>query len=154
MNILALDIATKTGWASYVDGVTESGVWQLPTEKVELGRACCILEDRISEIIGATQFDLMFLEQPSGFGSNAGRLLGLFATALRTAYRYGAEERPITANAWRKVILGRAPRRSEAKRLVMVWARDNGFNPVDDNEADALALLAYALEIEPARVMV
>lgn len=33
MNILALDLGTKTGWAALVNGVQTSGTWQLATDK-------------------------------------------------------------------------------------------------------------------------
>ena len=71
--------------------------------------------------------------------------LGLRAIVLCESSR---AETPIpeeySADLVRQEMLGRSHfPKGTVKRHVIQWARDNGFRPADDNEADAICLWSY-----------
>ena len=91
MNILALDIATKTGWCS----PSSSGVWDFSVKRDESGGMKLIrLKAKLLEVLSAEQIKLVVLEKPAGFHKNAliheARLIGavqLVLTELGVDYR-------------------------------------------------------------------
>lgn len=145
MNILALDIAAKTGWACMVDGKVESGVFDV-SEK-DFGEAGYLFGNWIADTL--TRVGKLVIEMPISWQRNltAARCDGLYMIAQAAAHAQEIPREDVTAAKWRKAILGRGNLpRAEAKRLVLIWAHTSGFKPVDDNEAEALAILTWALE--------
>jgi hypothetical protein len=145
-SVLALDIATNTGWASHVNGRVASGVLNLPTiDYGEMGaRFSAWLADRIHEGV-----DLLVIERPtfSRITDSSYRCDGLCFLAHQTAYLHEVERREVRPKEWRKAVYddgGMSTR--EAKRHAMEWARARGFDPKTHDEAEALAILTYAME--------
>ena len=144
-NIIALDIATNTGWASHIDGRVASGVLNLPTvDYGEMGaRFTQWLADRIHEGI-----DLVVIERPtfSRITDSSYRCDGLCFAAHMTAHLHEVERREIRPKEWRKAVYGNGGMTTAvAKKHAMVWAREQGFDPKTHDEAEALAILTYAL---------
>lgn len=146
MNILAIDIGTTTGWALGTrDGSTRGGSESFAARRTE----------------GPGQRWLKFRQ----FLSDTGRATGeiqvvyyervLHHTAVQAAHVYGAFEAML--QIWCEVNQVRMVQVSPGtikkhwtgkgnadKAAMLEEARRRGHTPVDDNHADALALLSYA----------
>lgn len=81
LKILALDLATKTGWATD----TSSGVWDLkPRHGESVGMRVIRFKAKLKEIIEVEEIDLISYERPSGRNSRAiqtqSELIGVLIT--------------------------------------------------------------------------
>lgn len=143
--ILALDLATITGWAIVYGGnVYESGVWDLGAERGawHYGFLFQALYRKLDEHAKpGTQLAYELAHHRAGPATRIG--VGLNATVLLFAARRDMEP-PIsvhtaTLKKW-AVGDGRA-----GKDQVKAWARVRlGREPIDDNEADAVAVGLWA----------
>ena len=137
MNILALDVATKTGWAS----PTSSGVWDLKTKRDESGGMKLIrFKVKLTELIEAESIDLVVFERTSGFHKNAlivqAELHGVLKSLLE---ELNIEYRAYSAGEIKKHATGKG----NAKKPAMIAAAEVKWPElkiVDDNHADALWL--------------
>jgi Holliday junction resolvasome RuvABC endonuclease subunit len=153
MRILALDLATTTGWAVGGGNVkVRHGTLRLHASSlVGIGGICAELIDRVADLVVAHEPNRVIFEAPMMIGGRSAHtarvLIGLSVAVEIFCYRRSipcTEERVDTV---RSAVLGRARfgGRDEAKLAVMKWAGLVGYKPANDNEADALALLDYAL---------
>ena len=141
MNILALDIATKTGWKTK----TASGTWDLkPNRGESLGMRVVRFNSKVRELIELEKIDLVAYERPSGMHKSSimveSEMIGvlmLLCTELGIDYAcYSAPE-----------IKKFATGKGNAKKPDMVQAAiDLGYHPQDDNEADAIFLYLLAVK--------
>jgi hypothetical protein len=146
--VLALDLGQKTGWAvRNTDGAIASGMVEFKPGRFEGGgmvflrfRAWLQEVDETAGGVGAVYFE----EVRSHRGVAAAHVYGGFlahltawAEANKIPYR-GVPVATIKRHATGK---GNAD-----KDAVMAAVRAIGFDPADDNEADALALLDWALK--------
>jgi Holliday junction resolvasome RuvABC endonuclease subunit len=146
--ILALDLGQKTGWAvRNVDGAIASGTVEFKPGRFEGGgmiflrfRAWLQEVDETAGGIGAVYFE----EVRSHRGVAAAHAYGGFLAHL-TAW---AEANKIPyAGVPVATIKRHATGKGNAdKDAVIAAVRALGFDPRDDNEADALTLLDWALE--------
>ena len=68
MRILALDIATKTGFATDM----ASGVWDLKLKKGESnGMKLIRLNSKVREVVESLNIDLVVMERPAGLFKSA-----------------------------------------------------------------------------------
>lgn len=155
--ILALDIATTTGWAEGLTGERPvSGSIRLAppgsSHAAVYGAMLAFLGARLSTF----RYRLVVFEAPldprwkgAMTNTNTARLLlGLPAVVEAVAYQTGHHHpKEVTSREVRKHMLGFCPKSAEAKPLVIAKARQMGFNPKDDNEADALMVWHYARDI-------
>jgi hypothetical protein len=148
MSILALDLGARTGWSLSDDNkMITSGVVQFKQDRWQGGgmrflrfRAWL---DEIYRLSGG--FDQLYYEQVRRHaGTDASHLYGGWLAILEVwceqnsiAYA-GVPVGTIKRHATGK---GNAP-----KQAMIDAARARGFSPVDDNEADAIAILFWALE--------
>lgn len=150
--ILALDLATRIGWA-YVPTVGDeprSGVKQLPVGARGIGHFLDEAEQwvvSVCEVMGpeTVVFEAPFVG-PAGRANldTARKLLGLACIAELVCFRKGItvyEQHNATVKKW-FAGHGRAD-----KAAMIAACRKHGWNPSDDNEADALALLAYSMAL-------
>lgn len=144
--MLALDIATSTGWAMSVNGRVSSGNLTLPTDDV--GRMSTTfrrwLFDRMADGV-----DVMVVETPTAFRitDSFTRCTGLWWDAMGVAWIHEIERHEVRPSAWRKALFGKGNLTTrEAKARAMEWARDNGFEPAGHDEAEALCILSHGLE--------
>jgi hypothetical protein len=146
--ILALDLGTTTGWAMrLVDGAIVSGTMAFRPSRYEGGgmrylRFRSWLDEllRSNPSLGPVHFE----EVRRHAGTDAAHIYGGFLAHLaawcelkRIPYQgvpVGAIKRHVTGKG------------NADKQAVIAAIRARGFAPVDDNEADAIALLLWATE--------
>lgn len=140
MRILALDIATKTGWRTE----TSSGVWDFSKSKRgdSYGMRLIRFKSSLKEILDLEEIDIVVYERPAGmFKSSiivASEMIGVLIALC--------EERGIQYTAYSATEIKKfATGKGNAKKQDMIDAAISlGFNPADDNEADAIHLYNLA----------
>jgi hypothetical protein len=171
MTIVALDIATHMGWALLDPQSPERpflGSIRFPSDVEEIGRAAeslrVFLADRHQMHGGLTH--IVFEAQhvagtkkrtlPDGTKVETGgmnmkvleRLLGLAAMTEWFAHRVGAQCYKVHIGTWRKHAFGNGHmKRAEAKQRAMEECRALGFDPRNDNEAEAFFILDYYVNL-------
>jgi hypothetical protein len=142
IKIIALDMATVTGWA--VNG--QSGTFKADLKRGESPgmrflRFRSWLRSLIQTIGGV---DLLVFEQAHHRGGAATQLcVGLMTEALTAAAEHGANTMPVHSGTLKKWACGHG---KAEKKAMIERARQFGFDPVDDNEADACLLFRYAVQ--------
>ena len=139
MRILALDIATTTGWKTE----TSSGVWKLKQKKDDsTGMKLVRLKSYLKELVTLENIDVVVYERPAGMFKSAiiteseliGVVLLLCEVLSLQCTAYSATE-----------IKKSATGKGNAKKQDMIEAAVAlGFKPEDDNEADAIHLYNLA----------
>ena len=146
--ILALDLGTTTGWAIRgFDGLITSGTASFRPGRFDGGgmrylRFTNWLSeiDRLSGPINAIWFE----EVRHHAGTDAAHVYGgLMATLTAWAELRGVPYQGVPVGTIKRHATGKG---NAPKEAVIAAARGRGFSPVDDNEADAIALLLWALE--------
>jgi Holliday junction resolvasome RuvABC endonuclease subunit len=146
--ILALDLGQKTGWAvRNADGAIASGTVEFKPERLEsVGmiylrfRAWLQEVDETAGGIGAVYFEeIRFHRGVTAAHAYGGFLAHLTAWAEMLKIPY----RGVPVGTIKRHVTGRG---NADKDAVIAAVRALGFDPADDNEADALALLDWALE--------
>lgn len=158
MIILALDLATRTGWAIVRDGrVIESGVQDFSKRRgesngvlflrarkwlAEFGR---VTPAASAEGLRRATPDLVVYEQAHFRGGAATEIcVGLQTRAQEIAAEWGVESAPVPTSTLKKWATGVG--RAE-KAAMIAWAAGKiGRQPEDDNEADAIAVGLWAAE--------
>jgi Holliday junction resolvasome RuvABC endonuclease subunit len=146
--ILALDLGQKTGWAvRNTDGAIASGTVEFKPSRWEGGgmiylrfRAWLQEVDETAGSVSAVYFE----EVRSHRGTAAAHAYGGFLAHL-TAWAE-ANKIPyagVPVSTIKRHVAGKG---NADKETVIGAVRALGFDPKDDNEADALALLDWALE--------
>lgn len=148
--ILSLDLATSTGWAASVpaspSGRPKSGVWRLGTDALSLGSFFDGFDQLLSDAITVFAPRLIVYEAPilhSGqmTPATALKLQGLAALTELIAFRREVPVRQANNQTVKKFFAGYG----HAKKPDMIAAcRDRGWNIDSPDEADALAILAWA----------
>ena len=133
--ILALDIATKTGWKT----ATASGVWDLKPNRGESeGMRVVRFKSKVKEIIALEGITLVSYERPAGMHKSsimvASQMVGVL---LDLCIELNVDVACYSANEIKKFATGKG---NAGKPLMIQAAIDLGFNPKDDNEADAIHL--------------
>ena len=139
MNILALDIATTTGWKTE----TASGVWKLRQKKDDsTGMKLVRLKSYLKELIELEHIELVAYERPAGMFKSAiiseSELIGVVLLLC--------EELSLQCTAYSPTEIKKfATGKGNAKKIDMIAkAVELGYNPADDNEADAIHLYLLA----------
>ena len=138
--ILALDLGTKTGWAND----NGSGVWKFQKLKnTHPGDRFMLFEATLSEYV--ERCDSVVYEKVMGHGkggSAAAHLYGAFEGLLMKVC--ATHHKPIDhvhVSTLKKYATGNG--RANKEQMIAA-AQVRGWEPVDDNHADALWLLQYA----------
>jgi hypothetical protein len=146
--ILALDLGQKTGWAvRNVDGAIASGTAEFKPGRFEGGgmvylrfRAWLQEVDETAGGIGAVYFEeVRFHAGVTAAHAYGGYLAHLTAWAEMNRIPY----RGVPVGTIKRHAAGRG---NASKEEVIAGVQRLGFDPADDNEADALALLDWALK--------
>ena len=146
--LLALDLGTTTGWALRgSDGHIISGSASFRPQRFEGGGMRFLRFRRwISEIqqsVSDIQF-LYFEEVRRHAGVDAAHAYGGFlATLTAWCEHHGIPYQGVPVGTIKKHATGRGNARKDE---MLAAARARGHTPADDNEADALALLHWAIE--------
>jgi len=146
-NILALDLATKTGWAFRQSriGLGRSGVQDFSLRRGE-SHGLIFLRFRkwLAEFLIPGEKIFICHEQAHHRGGAATALCsGLIAETQAFAAEHGFEIMPVHSKTLKKFATGYG---NADKATMIQKAIEAGFNPVDDNEADAIHLLRYAFQ--------
>lgn len=156
-NLLALDLASKTGWACGRLGESiKSGSLKLQTE--DIGTALLSLNNHVfglhkADPLDAIYFEAPFLKPEKTTYQTIVFLNSLSSFALFIGRFLRIPVREAAVQSIRKNFLGVA-RPKDKKRAVIDECLRRGFMPVDDNEADAIALWSYgAFNQWPERLM-
>lgn len=141
MRILALDMATKTGWAWVEDGnVKESGVQDFTKRRGE-SNGVLFLRFRkwLSDTCALVRPDLIAYEQAHMRGGAATEIcVGLQTRAQEAAAELRIESVPVHTATLKKWATGSA--KAEKAAMMVKAATIINRPPVDDNEADAVCL--------------
>jgi len=150
MNILAIDLGTTTGWAlAGRDGIVKGGSERFAPKSNE----------------SQAQRWMKFRRWLSDLGQSAGEINVVYYervlhhSAVQAAHVYGGLEALLQiwceVNRVRMVTVSPGTikkhwtgKGNADKAAMIAAARAKGLSPVDDNHADALALLSYAREQE------
>ncbi|PTN01254.1 hypothetical protein C8N32_11544 [Rhodovulum imhoffii] len=146
--LLALDLGTTTGWAlRAADGLITSGTVSFRPSRYDGGgmryvRFRAWLERLATDAgpIGAIHFE----EVRRHVGTDAAHVFGgLLATLTAWAETAGVPYQGVPVGTIKRHATdkGNAP-----KEAMIAAARARGFSPADDNEADAIAILFWAIE--------
>lgn len=163
--ILTLDLASQTGWAYAPPSILRvwpRGVWRpgvvvppvvsgthrIAPPKTAFGQFFAAFEDWLGDQIWLYRPDAVVFEAPLPHQSSqdaARRALGLVATTEKVCHQKGIRAvREQANNTVKKHFTGNG----RAQKPDMLKAcRDRGWNPTDDNEGDAQALLELAVRL-------
>lgn len=148
--LLALDLGTTTGWAFLArDGSITSGSASFKPQRFEGGGMRFLRFKRwLTEIKqSADGIDAVYFEEVRRhLGVDAAHAYGGFMAHL-TAWceHHQIPYQGIPVGTIKKHATGKG---NASKDEMLAAARNLGHSPADDNEADALALLAYARSLE------
>ena len=140
MKILALDIATKTGFRTE----TSSGVWDFNKAKRgdSYGMRLIRFKSSLKEILNLEEIDIVVYERPAGqFKSSIIVASEMIGVLIALCEEKGIQYTAYSATEIKKFATGKG----NAKKQDMIDAAIAfGFNPHDDNEADAIHLYNLA----------
>lgn len=161
-SILSLDLGTTTGWALRSrDGSIVSGSQSFRPQRFEgggmrylrftrwlsevaVGGSSYLFKDDAERVNDTLLDQIVFEEVRRHAGVDAAHAYGGFMSHLTAfAERHAIPYEGIPVGTIKKHATGRG---NAGKPLIMAAMQGLGYNPVDDNEADALALLHYAIE--------
>jgi hypothetical protein len=146
--ILALDLGTTTGWALRApDGLITSGTVSFRPSRYDGGGMRYLRFtnwltelDQLSGPIAAIWYE----EVRRHAGTDASHIYGgLMATLTAWAELRGVPYQGVPVGTVKRHATGQG---NAGKPAMIAAARARGFNPSDDNEADALAILHWALD--------
>lgn len=148
MSILALDLGTLTGWA-LVDhkGSVTSGTVEFRQDRWQGGgmrflrfRAWL---DEIHRLSGGFE-QLVYEQVRRHAGTDASHLYGGWLAILEVwCEQNSIAYQGVPVGTIKKFLTGKGNANKDA---MIAAARSRGFSPADDNEADAIALLLWAIE--------
>ncbi len=146
--LLALDLGTTTGWAlRSADGLITSGTASFKPQRFDGGGMRYLRFtnwlgelERLSGPIAAIWFE----EVRRHAGTDAAHVYGgLMATLTAWAELRGAPCQGVPVGTIKKHATGKG---NAPKQAMIAAAQARGFRPADDNEADAIAILHWAIE--------
>lgn len=143
MKVLALDIATKTGWKS----PNASGVWNLKTNKGESpGMKHLRFRKLVQEIVELEGIDMIAYEKPSGrFIKAVSSVSELVGILLAFCAESGLEHTGFTVSEIKKHATGKGNANKEAM-IASAEVKWCDTKIIDDNHADALWIYDLALD--------
>ena len=148
--ILALDLGTKTGWAlREPSGVILHGVADFKPGRFDGGGMRYLRFTRwLDDLHGNGISALWFEEVRRHAGTSAAHVYGgLMATLTAWAELRGIPYEAVPVGTIKKHATGKGNANKDA---MIAAAQERGFDVTDDNEADALAILHWAIETSGA----
>ncbi|MBF0437216.1 MAG: hypothetical protein HQL77_17885 [Magnetococcales bacterium] len=147
-SVLALDLGTTAGWAlRQADGTITSGTVEFRPGRFEGGGMRYLRFKRwLNEMKQYGVDTIVFEEVRNHKGVDAAHVYGGFmATMTGWAEQNEIPYRGIPVGTIKRYATGKG---NASKAEVMEAMRRKGHSPVDDNAADALAILHYAIDEE------
>lgn len=146
-NILALDLGTKMGWALLSDELITSGTENFKPSRFEGGGMCYVKFHKFLTEIKSNAGEITsvyFEEVRRHLGVDAAHKYGGFMSHLQSwCERYDIPYAGVPVGTIKKHLTGKG---NANKDMMVAAIKELGFNPIDDNEADALALLKLVRE--------
>jgi hypothetical protein len=146
--MLALDLGTTTGWAMRTaERTVLSGTVSFRPSRYDGGGMRYVRFrgwlDQLDEDAGSLS-EIYFEEVRRHVGTDAAHLYGGFlATLTAWAEQRGIAYQGVPVGTIKRHVAGKG---NADKAAVIAAVRSRGFKPADDNEADAIALLLWAIE--------
>lgn len=145
---LALDLGTTTGWAvrnercRILHGTAEFRPGRYEGGGMRYLRFGKWLEQTL-DVTGG--IDAVYFEEVRRhIGTDASHVYGgLLATLTAWCEAHGIPYQGVPVGTWKRHACGKG---NADKQAVIIAMRARGFEPDDDNEADAIAILLWALE--------
>jgi Holliday junction resolvasome RuvABC endonuclease subunit len=140
MNILALDVATKTGFCTK----TAYGLWDFTVKRDESsGMRLIRFKSKLKELFQLEDINLVVFERSQGFHQNA----VIVQSELHGCLKLFCEESKIEYRAFspgeiKKFATGKGNAKKDA--MVLAAKEKYGYPGKDDNEADAIHLFYLA----------
>lgn len=150
LNILALDLGTTTGWAlSQTTGEVNSGTQSFKPSRYEGGGMRFLkFNSWLSAINEAVNLSggishVVFEEVRNHAGVDAAHAYGGFLASLTSWCE--ARNIPYQGVPVGTIKASWTGKGNASKEMMMKVARERGYAPIDDNQADALAILHWAM---------
>lgn len=144
MKILALDPATKTGWA-HSSGDSISGVWDLSIKRDESGGMRLIkFQSKLQQVYDLMGIDLVAYEAARFKGPNMGGAL-VVQSEIQGVLKNFCEERDIEYKGYSSKEIKKhafGGNCSKSQMVELACEKWSDVNIVDDNHADALWILS------------
>ena len=147
MTLLALDLGTKTGFAMWnPPGATLSGTWNFqPTRHESEGQRYVKLHNKLVEIHKTSPItEVVFEAVERHAGTVAAHVYGGLSGIMKAWCI--SEKIPYKGYSVGTIKKSWTGKGNADKALMISTARDKGYEVIDDNEADALALLDMVLK--------
>lgn len=148
-SILALDLGTNTGWCVGHAGHHISGVWNLKPGRFDGGGMRFVkFRSRLNEIMAAQgSLDAVYFEEVRRHaGTDAAHVYGgLMGTLTAWCEDNALPYEGVPVGEIKKGWTGKG---NADKKAMMDEAFARGYSPIDDNEADALALFTLKIAVE------
>lgn len=142
MKILALDLATKTGWACNEPLISGTENFRNKTGDSR-GMIYIRFNSWLTEMLITVQPDLVVYERPHARGRAANEVLnGLVAYMTTCCTLAGCDYTDCASTTLKKFATGKG--NASKGEMIEACAKEFTVCPVDDNHADALWLLAWA----------
>lgn len=141
VSILALDLGTTTGWALRTSVGLFSGVWDFSTKRHEdAGMRFSRFRDRLMLTHNKCRIDTVYFEEVRHHvGTTAAHIYGGFVAILKTwCVDNCVSYQSVPVGEIKKDFTGKGNAKKDA---MIAEAIRRGFKPVDDNEADAIAIM-------------
>lgn len=164
MRVAALDVSSTTGFALWLgEGWPQYGAQKF--KAADLGERATEFSDWLASIVTAHGITDIGVEPPVPVMTGNTNietetwLKGAFLRVLEISHRRRLNVWRVHESSWRSHFLGvtRAPkdvgktkRRQWLKRACIEECRARGFDPKDDNAADALGILSYVRAMSDA----
>lgn len=146
MTILSIDIGTTTGWCIRAGSATVSGTIDLSPGRFQ-GGGMRFLRFRawLVEMHTQTPFRVVYFEEVRAHkGTDAAHIYGgLMAILTSFCEEQHIPYKGVPVQTIKKFMTGKG---NAGKPEMIAAARKFGFSPIDDNEADAIGILLWALE--------
>lgn len=145
VNILALDLGCKTGWAAWADDHLYSGVEKFELERgTSPGLRLLRFRARLQEILATAKPTLLLYERPHHRGGYSTEVLVHFSgVVIEECAKLGVEHEAVHTATLKKDATGSG--RAEKKDMIAAAKRKWGIEPETDDHADALCLLDYGM---------
>lgn len=139
MNILALDIATKTGWKTK----TASGTWDLKPNRGESeGMRVVRFKSKVKELVSMEGITIIAYERPAGMHKASIMVASEMVGVLKDlCIEMNINLACYSAQQIKKFATGKG---NAGKPEMIEAAKKLGYSPADDNEADAIHLYHLA----------
>jgi len=141
--ILCLDLGTQTGWAMKCESGIKSGSVSFSTKRNEGGGMRYLRFKRWLDSMDTGIAEIHFEEVRRHAGTQAAHVYGgLMGTLTAWCEEHSIPYSSVPVGVIKKSWTGKG---NAGKDEMIAEAKRRGFNPADDNHADALALLEYVM---------